>query len=134
MKQFLTITTLVLMAFAAYGSPVKSEVAAKGISFSDDAGTIPSASDYIQDGLVLCLDAIENVAMGVSDHSVPYVFNIATEGDYYRLDKITFNEETKSFSRPRSYSKPVSNDSFCAPFRNLKCTIDYVASPTVPSG
>lgn len=135
MKSYKTILLAFIAAVAcsALAKPQRGISAADGTEYAESASA-PTAADYIQDGLVLCLDAIENVAMGVCNHAVPYVFNIAPEGDYYRLDKITFNEETKSFSRPLSYLSPVSNDSFCSPFRNLECTIDYVSSPTVPSG
>lgn len=65
MKQFLSITTLVLMAFAAFGSPVRSDEAAKGLSYIDEDVWNPTAADYIQDGLVNLWDAVENADWGV---------------------------------------------------------------------
>lgn len=114
----------------AFAAPVRSIVAADGEEY-EVVYNGPSCRDYVQDGLVLCLDAIENVAMGVSDHTEPYVFNIARGGDYYRLDQITFNEETKSFDRPYVAGILSKSDSFCAPFRNLSVTAEYCAEDEI---
>ena len=73
MKQCRLITTLVLMAFAAYGYPVKSNEAMKSIAFTDNNAYIPSAANYIQEGLVNLWDAVENVGWGVhTDHATAW--------------------------------------------------------------
>lgn len=63
----LLLSLLPMLAFLAYSSPVKSNEAAKGIAFADDGSAIPSAADYIQDGLILMYDGIENAGWGVHD-------------------------------------------------------------------
>lgn len=64
MKRFLTITTSVLMALAAFATPVKSDEAAKGLGYIDEEDWNPTAADYIQDGLVAMWDGIENAGYG----------------------------------------------------------------------
>lgn len=127
------IVFLVALAATAASSllsaaPIRSSLGGDGEEYIDAAA--PTAADYIHDGLVLCLDAIENVAMGVSDHTVPYVFNIAPGGVYFRLDSVTFDEETASFSRPQKYLSALTDDSVCSPFRNLNATVEYFAAYT----
>ena len=133
--QIKTIAFLWVVALCIAGvdaSPVKSLVAAESEVY-EVVSDGPSCRDYIQDGLVLCLDAIENVAMGVSDHTVPYVFNIARGGDYYRLDQITFDEETKSFNRPYVVGIYSRSNEFSAPFRNLKATVEFYSEEQTTS-
>ena len=112
-------------AGAAAARPIRSLIGNEGLGFTGAA--IPSAKDYVQDGLVLMLDFFENVAMGVSDHSVPYVYNITPSGATYTLDRITFDEENLGFSRPRAYVAPSSDSRLTSPFANCNATVELVA-------
>ena len=89
--------------------------------------TILTAADYVQDGLVLMLDYYENIAMGVSDHTVPYVYNIVPNGANYVLDNITFDDVMRGFSRAQGTSV-LSNDSrLTSPFATCNATVELVA-------
>lgn len=66
----LAILFFVLASAACTGSPVRSTVGGKSISFSN-AEEIPSytAADYVQDGLIGLWDGIENIGLGEHDSS-----------------------------------------------------------------
>ena len=59
-------------ATAAFARPVRSLVGSNGGSYVESA--MPTASDYVQDGLVAMFDGIENAGWGLHDDSVttPY--------------------------------------------------------------
>ena len=66
----LAILFFVLASAACTGSPVRSTVGGKSISFSGADETTPyTVLDYVQDGLVACFDGIENVGVGEHDSS-----------------------------------------------------------------
>lgn len=57
-----------LLGSGAFASPVRSLVGAQGIGMVESEGAvIPSASNYIQDGLIAMWDGVENAGWGVHD-------------------------------------------------------------------
>ena len=50
---------------ACFSSPVKSNIGAKGIEYIEEKTSIPTAADYIQDGIVCMYDGIENAGWGI---------------------------------------------------------------------
>ena len=62
------VVLLGLMVTMAEGVPVKSILSARATS-TTSASTIPTAKDYIQDGLIAMWDGIENAGWGVHDEN-----------------------------------------------------------------
>ena len=52
-----------LLGASSFASPVRSTVGSMNLGYADD-GTVPTAADYTQDGLVSLWDCIENVGLG----------------------------------------------------------------------
>jgi hypothetical protein len=70
MKKTILVATAIF-ALTTFSAPVKSVVGAKNISSIQDAGfpENPTASDYIQDGLIALWDGIENSGYGMHSDS-----------------------------------------------------------------
>jgi len=87
-----------------------------------------TARDYIQDGLVAMWDVIENISMGESDHSRPYVYNIAPNGPVFTINNVTFDEATMSYSTPSSSSHVKTDPALVNGFVNGNCTVEFLAA------
>ena len=125
-REFLAGVGAVAAGAAAFGRPIRSSVGSCGGGYIE-LPSGPSAKDYVQDGLVLMLDFFENVAMGKSDHSVPWVYNIVPGGATYNLNNITFDEEMLAFSRPQIYMTPSTDSRLTSPFATCNATVELVA-------
>lgn len=124
LKRLLLLTILPVLAIFALASPIKSDEAAKSLAFADDASAIPSASEYIQDGLIAMWDGVENAGWGHSDSStrmVDLVSDVATipfpagrDGNWFlntswRNYKLTdLNLSVESITIEVVFKKPVS--------------------------
>ena len=64
---FIIVGIGLLAAMAAFARPIRSLVGEKGEDYVDVSA--PTASDYVNDGLVFMLDGIENVDWGVHDNT-----------------------------------------------------------------
>ena len=63
MKKIL-VFLLTVSSLAAIAYPVKSNEAMKSLAFTNNSTYIPSAADYVQDGLIAMWDGIENTGWG----------------------------------------------------------------------
>lgn len=94
MRKLLSILTLVLsvlfvtsVPFFLSGSPVRSMLGADGSEIID--GEMPTAADYIQDGLIAMWDAIENVGWGRHDSYTLVWRDLVGTHDLHSDGKIT---------------------------------------------
>jgi hypothetical protein len=88
----------------------------------------PTAKDYVQTGLVAMWDVIENISLGESDHSRPYVYNIAPNGPVFTIDNVTFDETTMSYSTPLASSHTKTDPALVNGFVNRNCTVEFLAA------
>jgi hypothetical protein len=104
-------------------------IAARQIAFGKAAGAKgPSAKDYVQDGLVAMWDVVENISLGESDHSRPYVYNIAPNGPVFTINNVTFDEATMSYSTPSSSSHTKIDPALVNGFVNRNCTVEFLTA------
>lgn len=76
-KKLLTLIGIAAIAAEGLPSPVRSGLGT--VPFEDDETWIPSASDYITDGLIRQLDSMETIGYGIEEHSGgTYLYNLAT--------------------------------------------------------
>ena len=92
------------------------------------ARNMPTARDYVQNGLVAMWDVIENISMGVSDHSQPYVYNIAPNGPVLTINDVTFDAATMSYSTPTSSVNIKLDTALVNGFVNRNCTVEFLAA------
>lgn len=99
-----TMTILgILVASAVSAAPVRSNISCEGAE--DENNWEPTASDYIQDGLVSMLDAIENSGLGEHDslsktwvNLVPGGTTVSSQGFYFGEDYLTVSTTLYSIS------------------------------------
>lgn len=128
MKQFLTITTLALMAFIAYSSPIKSTSGARSVllEFNEEDGI--SARSYIQDGLIAMWDGIENAGYGKRDTSLKYWLDLVGGKRFVPWSTSSFGWELDrpwAAARMECYDFPIVTDNGYS----IDFTFDFNASP-----
>ena len=66
MKKHISVISFLFIGFACVAEPVKSMLGSDGIEFNSDEW-MPTAADYVQEGLVAMWDGIENIGYGQHD-------------------------------------------------------------------
>lgn len=61
------ILAVFAIVFHGMSSPIKSNIGAKNVEYTDEETESYSAASYIQDGLIAMWDAIENIGFGLHD-------------------------------------------------------------------
>ena len=77
MKKTLSFAATIAVCGCIFASPVKSMLGARDMGDEEEA-PIPSAAEYVQDGLIAMWDAIENAGYGEHD---PYSFTVVNLAD-----------------------------------------------------
>ena len=77
MKRFLYITAI-FIGLALMASPQRGLDGAKGICLG--SGSVPTVSDYVQDGLLAMWDGIDNAGVGVHDDNAQYWVELVSGG------------------------------------------------------
>ena len=102
MKKLISIISFLFIGFACVAEPVKSMLGSDGTDFNSDE-LMPTAADYVQDGLVLMLDAIENAGWGQHDPNAIVWKDLVGNKDFTLASDAFFNN-TSLFSPTSPYA------------------------------
>lgn len=94
MRNILT-SLFCIMCAVCFSAPVKSNLGAKSLEYIEGETAIPTASDYVLDGLVAMWDGIENAGWGVHDENATKLFELVSgQIDYGVASTFVANEDS----------------------------------------
>ena len=94
MKRVLYITAIFIgFGLALMAAPQRGDYGASGIEYEEGGSAMPTASDYIQEGLIALWDGIENVDWGVHDDGAKSWVNLVN-GDSFSIKANSFSPDS----------------------------------------
>ena len=113
MKRDILVLLVVLMVAEISAVPIKSNIASREISTITSA-SMPTAADYIQDGLIAMWDGIENAGYGIHDDSATKWIDCMSGLEFTPYgtlgDTVTFNSNCVTLSGGNSYLRRGSQE------------------------
>jgi len=113
------------MCAVCFSAPVKSNIGAKGIEYIDGETAIPTAADYVQDGLVAMWDGIENAGWGVHDDEAIVWKDLVGDLDLRCNRTPVWNRDEAVISGWNTYFYAVA-DSISEAFNNHSVTVEIL--------
>ena len=86
------LTFAIFLCFGVCAEPIDSALATKGCELVEEPW-MPTASDYIQDGLVIQYDGIENVGFGEHNSEAKKWIDLTGHGLDLPLTRVSFGED-----------------------------------------